>query len=173
YDTRVEHLQDVRKVGTLLSYDLLVKLDEQDVEGALLACSALFNTARAVGDEPVTISQIVRLALRKSAFDGLARLLLHPRPLGDAGLANFQKMLEDELHYPLLKVIFRGERARLHALHANLANGDLRFAQLQDRLKSRDEAHLRAVLTKSHASYLRTYTELMESAEAPPERWEQ
>jgi hypothetical protein len=173
YETSLAHLQELRKLGQLLAYDVLLKLEDQDVEGALVSCQALFNASRCMGDEPTAISQLVRLALRKEAVHALARVLRHPRPVAEAGLAQFQALLEDEFAYPLMKNVYRGERAILHDVHTKLANGTLTFGELREKLKTRDDQYLRSIVTKSHASYLHTYTILAESADAPPDQWEQ
>ena len=66
--TRLPHLARTREVVNLLAYDVLLRSQNQEADEALSSCRALLNACRAIGDEPVAVSQ--RCAWRSA--DGLS-----------------------------------------------------------------------------------------------------
>jgi hypothetical protein len=76
----------------------------------LNSCRAEINCARVLGDEPLLISMLIRLAIRGVALRDLERILGQGEPPA-ADLAEFQMLFEDEEKLPLLLIAARGERA--------------------------------------------------------------
>jgi hypothetical protein len=102
--------QEARPVLHPLHYDLLDRLEAGDAAGALTAWRAAFSTGRAIGDEPLILSQLIRIACRTAAVTDLERLLAQT-DLGDADLARMQRELEADEPAPLFLYAVRGERA--------------------------------------------------------------
>ncbi len=101
---------EARAVLSVLRYDLLDRLEADDLPGALTDWRAAFHVGRAVGDEPLIISQITRAHCRTTALAMLERLLAQAEP-GEADLARLQHLLEDDEAAPLFLIAARGERA--------------------------------------------------------------
>src|SRR5262249_32651780 len=62
--TLLPHVQDAREVAHLLECDADLRAQDGDADGALASCRAALNTGRSLGDEPILISQLVRIACR-------------------------------------------------------------------------------------------------------------
>jgi hypothetical protein len=108
--TLMPHAQDARAVASFLAYDALLRIQDRDVEGALASCRSILNVGRSIGDEPMFISQMVRLACRAQALARIERALAQGLP-GQKSLADMQKLLEREEKEPLFLIAARGERA--------------------------------------------------------------
>jgi len=101
---------DVHPTLRLLEYDLLDLLESGDMPAAVLSWRALFHTGRSIGDEPLVISQLIRVNARATAVRLLERLLAQSEP--DAvTLASLQQLIEDDERQPLFLFAMRGERA--------------------------------------------------------------
>jgi hypothetical protein len=97
---------------------------EGDFDNAWLSGLAILAIARAVGEQPGAISQIVRLNLRLQAIASLERTLaLVPKSLPAKLLEEAQRQLADEAAKPATMPLLRGERAGLHLLLTNLEAG--------------------------------------------------
>jgi hypothetical protein len=108
--TKLPHLDKVRDVGRLLEADALVRADQGDIEGALDSCRALVNCGRAIGDEPIAVSQFVRLALCRVTMRSVERALSQGQA-SDATLQRWQQIMEQEARAPVLLVTLRAQRA--------------------------------------------------------------
>jgi hypothetical protein len=108
--TPLPHVQEARMVVYLLQFDVLLRAQEGDADGALESCRAILNCGRSVGDEPLSISQLVRIALRAIAVSPTQRALAQGEP-SDAELRQLQELLEKEAAEPLMRTWARGERA--------------------------------------------------------------
>jgi len=101
---------DVDPTLRLLLYDLLDLLEAGDTPAAVTSWRALFHTGRSIGDEPIIVSQMIRMRLRSTAVQLLERLLAQSEP--DAvTLASLQQLVEDDERQPLFLFAVRGERA--------------------------------------------------------------
>jgi hypothetical protein len=109
--TLLPHAQDARGVARLLGYDALLRAQEGDADGALTSCRAILNAGRSVGDEPLLISLLVRVAIRTMAVTHTQRTLAQGQP-SDAALAQMQQLFEKDETEPLLLNAIRGERAK-------------------------------------------------------------
>src|SRR5262249_27728221 len=87
--------EETRQVVGLLKFDAVVRARERDIDGALASTRAAFVAARSVGDEPLTVSQLVRMSCNSVALGLLERTLAQGQG-SDASLAELQKLLEDE-----------------------------------------------------------------------------
>jgi hypothetical protein len=126
--TLIPHTQDARAIATLLSDDaLLLRAQDNDPDGALAACRGLLNAGRSVGDEPLLISQLVRVACRAMAAGQAQRVLAQGGP-SEGALRQFQQLLEKEEPEPLLLIAVRGERAGADRLMAAVQSGTIRLS---------------------------------------------
>jgi hypothetical protein len=82
-----------------------------------------------VGDEPIFISQLVRIACLALAFDQVERALAQGEAT-DADLAALQTLLAEEDRHPTLLICMRGERAALDDLFTKLGDGTLTVESL-------------------------------------------
>ena len=75
HDVELAHLMGVRRAARLLLLQALVCADDADAEGACDAMHAQFGAARSLLEEPILISQLVRLACNRIHFDTLEQVL--------------------------------------------------------------------------------------------------
>ncbi len=136
-ETPLKETQQTRTVARLLFLDAYRRAHEGDADGAVESCRALLNAARAVGDEPFLISQLVRLANDGWAIRVTERLLSRAEP-SDASLAKLQADLANEAETPWLLIALRGERAILFDLIGKLGSGDLTFDEITHKTDTED-----------------------------------
>jgi hypothetical protein len=109
------HVEVPREVTWLLHVDMLLRIAEGDLDGALVSFCAAWNTARSFGDEPFQHAQRVRLGCRANALANLERILGQGEPSIPAMKRAIACIL-DEDREPLLLIAWRGERAMLYEL---------------------------------------------------------
>jgi hypothetical protein len=187
--TPVPHVQPARAVVYLIQFDILLRAQEGDADGALESCRAILNCARSLGDEPFLVSQMVRMALRAIVVSPVQRTLAEGEP-SDAALRPLQELLEDETAAPLMLIGTRGERAVLDQSLEAIETGKSKMTA-RDLLKAAaasavdgppesaggpaallDDLALRsnAGVTSQRAALLRYMTRAVEVAKLPPER---
>jgi hypothetical protein len=111
-----------RRVKALLHYDALRHAQNGDAHQAIRACRAAFNAGRSLGDEPLSISQLIRNACIFAACHDLERILAQSEPPLEE-LAAVRNVLRDEDAFPDLLIVARGERAAMHEILLELENG--------------------------------------------------
>src|SRR5262249_29356563 len=109
-DTRLSETQAARAVARLLQSDTGIRAHDGDVGGAIDSCRAILNPGRSIGDEPFLISQLVRVAIGRTALSAARRTLGQGEP-SDASLERLEALIRDEADQPLLLYSMRGERA--------------------------------------------------------------
>lgn len=124
--TRLNDQQRSREVMHLLRFDAIRRAEEGDLARAVVSCRAGLNTARAIGDEPCYISQLVRYAGVAIAGQTAERLLARGEAPPD-DLATLQRQFEDEARHPSLLIGARGDRAMFHALLELLESGEIQL----------------------------------------------
>ncbi len=128
-ETLLPHVQQPRSLLFLLHMDVLARAQDGDLKGALRSCRALLNAARSLGDEPLLISQLVRMAGVGVATTAVQRVLAQGEPDAD-DLLDLQKLLEDEERFPRLLVGSRGERGGMHEMLDAIECGEMSLAEL-------------------------------------------
>lgn len=123
-ETPLPHTQNTRDVARLLNVDVLARSLDGEPDGAIESCRALLNSGRSIGDEPLTISMLVRFALDGLAIEAIERALAMGEP-SDASLGLLQDLLAVEDAVPHLLIGCRGERAMFAAMMERLASGEL------------------------------------------------
>ena len=123
-ETPFPHLLEIRQAARLLSFDGHVRALTGDIDGALASARAILGVARSIGDEPSTVSQLVRMAVEAVAVELIERTLARGEA-SDAALAATQSALADEAAQPLLLHAMRGERAMNYDLTGKVASGEI------------------------------------------------
>jgi hypothetical protein len=114
--------QNCRKVAALLSLDSFRLACRKEYTQALVSVLAQLNAAQAIGDEPVTLSQLMRCSIVERTLADIERILALGE-VADANLLALEKALRLELeHNPILTAL-RGERATQFLLFELLADG--------------------------------------------------
>lgn len=108
-DTKLEGPQYSRDVASLLRYQVLVSLEKRDLERALLGLRAGVNTSRSIGDGPMLVLQLVRMANLQIALKGMERTLGQAQ-LSGGQLRACQELLQQENLKRGLVHALRGER---------------------------------------------------------------
>jgi len=116
--------QGCRHVARLLVADAAIRAQDGDVDGALESCRAILGVGRSIGDEPMSVSKMVRIALGIVATDSARRALAQGEPTDEA-LAAFQADLLRESPRALLIEAVRGERAILDETIRRVRDGEL------------------------------------------------
>lgn len=146
--TLLSNTQNVREVGSLLDWDALLLASQNQPNDAIRSCHALLNLGRgAIGDEPLLISQLVRLATASISVAATQRTLGLGEPT--IGLAELQAALLQEIAEPRLTYAFRGERACSFRLLENFDNGLITLADVYGRPNTIDQ-RLAQPLMKQH-----------------------
>jgi hypothetical protein len=173
--------QDARQIADLLAWDARLLSQEGDADGALRSTCAIFNTARALGDDPRNYAQLVRIAIRGVAIGSLERVLAQGEPSPQA-LAAFQQLLETDERENLLLYGIRGDRAGFNQLAEAVQKGTASTTSLVKQASeavnlSKGEAMTAALLLYSpgslknqRASLVRSLTRAVEAAKLPAEQ---
>ncbi len=122
--TLLPHIDAQHSLRRLLWYDLMLRADRGDPDGALLDCRRLLHLGRSIGDEPLLVSQSVRNNDACNAVRGAERVLAQGEPSPEA-LADLQQRLAEEEAHPGLAIGLRGERACMDGVMALIQSGQL------------------------------------------------
>jgi hypothetical protein len=125
------HSGEARGAANLLRLEAALASQEGDADQALADVRGLIGTARSVGDEPLLISVLIRLACDAQAVAALERALAQGQP-PSTELKAVQTLLEKEAAEPLLTRALRGERAGLHKVLLALRTRGTSLADLFD-----------------------------------------
>lgn len=127
-DTLMEDQQQFRRVSHMLKIDTLRLIAENRPDEAVHNVRALCGAPRAFGDEPVLISQLVRMALAAIAVNVLENVLGTTEPRRELDI--LQRELHDESEFPRFRVAMTGERYFFFHMLENLDNGTMTIAEL-------------------------------------------
>jgi tRNA A-37 threonylcarbamoyl transferase component Bud32 len=122
--TLLPEQQELRDVARLLLCDGLLRASERDTTGAMQSVRCILHCARIIGDEPMMISQLVRVSVVRLALSGTQRILSEGEA-DESEVARIQGLLADESEHRYLVIGARGERGGMHWLLSALAGGDL------------------------------------------------
>ncbi len=168
--------QEAREIGFLLHLDMLLLLQEGKATEARDSFRALLNVARSLGDEPLAISQLIRIAMTTTAVECLERLLAQGQ-LSAAHLAEAEKSLGAEADENWFLTSMMGERAGSHQALSYVEAGHGKFGNLAggdggvSGLPASFSEYLAMVKVKrSHAWLLRFQTRIIEAAKLPDAR---
>jgi hypothetical protein len=128
--TLLPYTQDARHIAYVLDFDILLRCQDGDLEGALTSCHAIFNANRALGDEPTFISMLVRIAIRAITLRKLERVLAQGE-LPEAALARMQRLLEEDEPVPVFLIGARGERGMMDGFLEAVQRGDVKVTDVR------------------------------------------
>ncbi len=140
-DTLLPEVQFTRHVCYLLRWAAWVAVEDGDYTHVADDLVAALNTSRSLGDEPLLISQFVRIATRAVMLRTTERVLAQtdqPDALAALRLPTLQESLERDLADPLFLYGIRGERAMFDVLTQRLGDGTLGLAAIGG---SKDDDH--------------------------------
>jgi hypothetical protein len=165
--------QDARAAANLMRLQAVLLAQEGKADQALEATRGVLVAGRSVGDEPLMISMLIRVACTAIAISSLERVLAQGEPSADE-LKKMQELLEAEAAEPLLLNATRGERASMHQLMIVLKTREIKPSVAvgpggnQGFNFAFDLAGPTLART-SHARMLRLLTEMVEITKLPPE----
>jgi hypothetical protein len=172
----VWNADQVNIVSWLLVSEAVLRLQDDHANGAWSDCLTMLNVARALGDEPVEVVQLVRA--HNAARSGwlMERTLAH-FTIDEARLAKAQARIADELNHPTLWIALRGSRALvdhsfqlLETGRASLAEAKRMVARTPGPPGVREEiaGYLdRGSIRPAHAWVLRYMNEAVKIAKGP------
>ncbi len=187
YDATVVATPHFWYLAFFLRDDALLRAQENDPEGALLACHAAVNACRSVGDLPDLWLQEYRVGILIPICRMIERCLAQGQVERPEVLLALQQVLEDEQEQPVLAVALEGYRAYLHQVLEDLEAGRLRRQDVRTHvgsalilpgpapnLKERLEENYRsAPLKADHVRVLQAMGDLIAVARRPfPQRLE-
>ena len=132
--TQLRGTQETRQLANVLNEEARLRAQDGDADGALTACRAILLGGRAVGDEPLFISTLVRIAIRAVALASVERTLGQGQPSATV-LAELQTVIEEELGENLLLIGARGERAVCDEVMEDFQNSPLSVNQKLNMLR--------------------------------------
>jgi hypothetical protein len=162
------------KMGHLVSYDALLRAQDNDPGGALESCRAILSCSRALGDEVGIFSMLVRLGLNRLATERIEQTLALGEP-PESVLSSLQHDLERQVEEPLLLIMARGERAWLDHVLCAAQEGDLE--PVRERLLAPGRSHpllqvfhVPGMAKSIRAAVLKSNSEFVEIAKLPLEQ---
>jgi hypothetical protein len=131
--TRVDHTTAARNVGWLFGVAAALQAHDGQFTAALGSIRGILNTGRSIGDEPILVSQLVRVALDNYAVVGLERVLAQ----GEAPQEELKKTqalfeAETEAARPLTVFAIQGERAAMYDAFGRVCTGEVSVDQLTE-----------------------------------------
>jgi hypothetical protein len=170
--TLLTNTQEARNLANLLWYDAVLRAHEYDTDGALDSVRGIVNCGRSIGDEPLLISLLVRVAIRAVAVGILERSLAQGEP-SDHAMQLLQRLLEVEETEPLLLIAMRGERASFDRAMVSIQKGKSKFDGLRGIwIGSPELIFVSGSLKGTRAVFLEIMTENVEAAKLPVEQQE-
>jgi hypothetical protein len=177
FGTLLPYTQESRTFARLLGLDVMLRAQDRDLDGALSSCRAILGASRSVGDEPLLISTLVRIAIDHIAARHVERVLAQGTP-SEAALATMQRALEEQLREPILLQGLRGERAGQDTFMEGVQSGEITIGQIErlfDSPKRSEIPYLAAMrftvmmgtIKSSRAALLQYNTRLIEIARRP------
>lgn len=170
--TLLPHVQKVREVVNVLGTDAQVSALDKNPNRGIEAARAQLKLARAIGDEPFFVSQLVRCACASAAAQTAQQVLAWAEPT--EGLAELQAELLAEADTPYFLVGMRGERATLDRIFTGIADGTItedEFFRFADGRSGPGERvafrAYKALVPADHASCLNLCNQYVDAAKLP------
>jgi hypothetical protein len=171
--TLLPHLDKCRTVVSLLQYDGYLSAIEKNPNRGISAARAALAVARAIGDEPLLISQLVRIACATVAAQTAMQVLAWGEPT--EGLAELQAELLAEAEFQHFRTGMQGERGMIDKMFRNLQDGTIPakhwfvYADIHDPGPEHYAAFraYRALIPGDHAKALEILTAYHEAAKLP------
>ncbi len=162
--------QHARTVMALLRLQALLQDQDGQADDALTTVHRIVVAGRSVGDEPSTLSQLVRAAGHSFAVQAAERALAQGLPSA-AALARAQTLLAEDAAEPLTLYAFRGERAFQHRLTEAIKSGEMTMDGTHPTTwrERAEQVYLSRAARRYHPYILRTLNRAVDIARLPPE----
>ncbi|MFC1734999.1 hypothetical protein ACFL1X_02715 [Candidatus Hydrogenedentota bacterium] len=134
-DLLLPHLGEMRHFARLLSADALIANHDGNPERALELCGYILNIANHLEDEPVLISQLVRIASTNIATDTIHQLYSEG-DFSDESIRNLNSRLEQSLNQGGFTISFEGERYLGIDIFADIAEREFAADELWNAVNS-------------------------------------
>lgn len=169
--------QESRRIVSLLIYEAMRQNQRGDSKKALTMCRAAINAARSLGDEPIFVSQLIRIAGVVVTCQAIERTLGQGEPPSE-DMSALQKLLEDEDAFSELIGALRGERAAMHQVFEGIERGEISVAELEgvsrggqmsqsDRVKDTLISLWRMDTREDHALFFSLINQCLKDAQLP------
>jgi hypothetical protein len=171
--TLLPHLDSCRQLLSLLQYDAYLAVLDKNPNRAISAARGALAVGRTIGDEPLLISQLVRIASVVLAAQTAMQVIAWGEPTD--GLAELQAELLTEAEVPYFQIGMRGERAVLDRVFRGLEDGTIppehwfRYAEVGQPGPEHYAAFktYRAFIPGDHAKTLEITTKYLDAAKLP------
>jgi hypothetical protein len=160
-----------RAVANFLHLEGILLAQENKADQALVSARGVLNAGRSIGDEPLMISQLIRMGPELLAIPSIERILAQSQALEKA-LESAQRLLEDEAAQPLLLIGARGERAQNFQEMERIKTGDVKLSKSGGPSRWYDFGENLSgslYVRFNQAPLLRLATKCVEIAKLPPE----
>lgn len=168
-------IQKFRDIAALLRYDAIALASTGRSNEAIQSARAAFGVPRAIGSDPMMLSQHVRMATDVIAVSTVERVLNLGEP--NSGLADLQEDLLQQSRFPSARQSMRGERAFVHRMFEVIDSGEIMNALggtagtgFPTTGNSIIVWGLRINLPTDHAYSLKVLTQYVESSKLPSEQ---
>jgi hypothetical protein len=150
----------------LLDLDDLIRIQENDLAGAVIDVRAMINAGRSLAEDPSLAVQAGRANVAIAAVATLERILAQGQ-LAAPVLLELQALMEDEAKHPLALVALRGDRAAEDALMERVRNQRIGVPALFDGGAPPAFLYSWRTLRENQARLLEENTRLAELARRP------
>jgi hypothetical protein len=123
-DASFPYAKDLARVIFLLWVDARLRIEDGDIDAAILDLRAMVNAGRSVGDYPGLSAQMSRFGGIWKAIPCLETALAQGQA-GTTSLEALQSLLENEAQQPARTIAMRGERAIIDDLFQQIHAGKL------------------------------------------------
>lgn len=141
----------------------------------MISALGILSVARSFGDEPIQLSQLIRLGQSSVATQALERSLAQGEA-SPTSLADLQRAFEEEASQPVFLFGVRGERAGHHQMIQAVESGKIKASSVRGWGASGkigkwwENVSGKLELRISHAPLIRIMTEMVEIAKLPVEQ---
>ncbi len=160
--------QDSRRAAILLQWMAILRAQDADANGACRALRGLIAASRAIGDEPTTVSQLIRMALEAMLVNTLERVLAQTQPSADE-LKLLQELLVAEEAEPLLFYGARGERAGMNNFVEAIKTGRTSASVVTGGTPGAADYFMSIAARRSHGQFLHLMNDYVEATRLPVE----
>lgn len=164
--------QHNRAAVHVLQLDAMDLAQRGDIDGAIRSAQAAFQCGSSIGDDPLMMAQLVRMACQAVGIRSLERALAQGEPSEEL-LATLQQRIEESEREPILLFAFRGERAWQYQMLLAMRDGTYQNPAAGPGGFDWQSIMLRipGVVATQTAAGIQHLNELVEVAKQPPETW--
>ncbi len=133
FDANLGTTYEFRHIEAAFWLDTLVKTQSGDLSGALESAQILLLASRAIGDQPLLLSMLIRQSVRRGAKRAIERVVAQGEPATKT-LASLQHLCEEEAKVPLFLIGIRASRATAFAFMEAVEAKSISFDQVMNHL---------------------------------------